>query len=178
MSADLLRQIRVPADWGLEIGVLSEVFRHLSPRRVCQIDLADQYDHKHQALSPDDASTGLHRMACDIAKHLLRTLAAADVVLSEGALKSVMASYQRRAEDALNDYYSLSRFNGLVFQRHEEESAVATFAKALKAGVEQFHLDPLGVPLIPNWARVLAAIPDAGDQLLEAIATEGGVLTP
>jgi glucosyl-3-phosphoglycerate synthase len=65
-----------------------------------------------------------------------------------------------------------------VFQRHEEESAVATFAKALKAGVEQFNLDPLGVPLIPNWARVLAAIPDAGDQLLEAIATEGGVLSP
>ncbi len=100
LSADLLRQVRVPADWGLEIGVLSEVFRHLSPRRVCQVDLTDRYDHKHQALSPDDASTGLNRMAGDIAKHLLRTLAAADVVLSEGALKSLLASYQRRAEDA------------------------------------------------------------------------------
>ena len=60
-------------------------------------------------------------MAGDIAKHLLRTLAAADVVLSEGALKSLLASYQRRAEDAVNGYYALSPFNGLVFQRHEEE---------------------------------------------------------
>ncbi len=178
LSADLLRQVRVPADWGLEIGVLSEVFRHLSPRRVCQVDLADRYDHKHQALSPDDASTGLNRMAGDIAKHLLRTLAAADVVLSEGALKSLLASYQRRAEDAINDYYALSRFNGLVFKRHEEESAVATFARALKAGIEQFQLDPLGAPLIPNWARVLAAVPDAGDLLLEAVESEGGILVP
>jgi len=69
---------------GLEIGVLSEVFRHLSWRRVCQVDLADRYDHKHQSLSSEDPSGGLNRMACDIAKHLLRTLAAADVVLSEG----------------------------------------------------------------------------------------------
>ena len=117
-------------------------------------------------------------MACDIAKHLLRTLAAADVVLSEGALKSLLASYQRRAEDAINDYYALSRFNGLVFKRHEEESAVATFARALKAGAEQFQLDPLGAPLIPNWARVLAAVPDAGDVLLEAVESEGGILAP
>jgi glucosyl-3-phosphoglycerate synthase len=178
ISADLARQIRVPADWGLEIGVLSEVFRHLSPRRVCQVDLMDRYDHKHQALSPEDPAAGLHRMAGDIAKHLLRTLAAADVVLSEGALKSLLASYQRRAEDAVNDYYSLSRFNGLAFPRHEEESAVATFAKALKTGSEQFQQDPLGAPLIPNWARVLAAVPEAGDHLLEAVESEGGVLTP
>ena len=178
LSADLMQQVRVPGDWGLEIGVLSEVFRHLSTRRVCQVDLADRYDHKHQDLSPEDPTKGLHRMACDIAKHLLRTLAAADVVLSEGALKSLLASYQRRAEDAINDYYALSRFNGLVFKRHEEESAVATFARALKAGVEQFQLDPLGAPLIPNWARVLAAVPDAGDALLEAVESEGGILTP
>ena len=178
LSADLARQIRVPADWGLEIGVLSEVFRHLSPRRVCQVDLADRYDHKHQALSPDDPAGGLNRMAGDIAKHLLRTLAAADVVLSEGVLKSLLASYQRRAEDAINDYYAISRFNGLVFQRHEEESAVATFARALKAGVEQFTADPLGAPLVPNWARVLAAIPEAGDRLLESVEAEGGILMP
>ena len=115
-------------------------------------------------------------MACDIAKHLLRTLAAADVVLSEGALKSLLASYQRRAEDAINDYYALSRFNGLIFKRHEEESAVSTFARALKAGAEQFQLDPSGA-LIPNWARVLAAVPDAGDVLLEAVESEGGILS-
>ena len=111
-------------------------------------------------------------MAGDIAKHLLRTLAAADVVLSEGALKSLLASYQRRAEDAVNSFYALAKMNGLTFLRHEEETAVATFARALKAGAEQFQQDPLGAPQIPNWARVLSAVPDAGDLLLESVHDE------
>jgi glucosyl-3-phosphoglycerate synthase len=178
LSADLARHLRVPSDWGLEIGVLSEVFRHSSPRRVCQTDIADRYDHKHQTLSTEDATTGLHRMAGDIAKHLLRTLAAADVVLSPGVLKALLASYQRRAEDAINDYYALAKMNGFVFPRHEEESAVATFARALNSGIEQYMADPLGAPLIPNWARVLSAVPDAGDLLLEAVDSEGGILSP
>ena len=178
LSADLARQLRVPADWGLEIGVLSEVFRHLSWRRVCQVDLADRYDHKHQPLSPEDPSGGLNRMACDIAKHLLRTLAAADVILSEGALKSLLASYQRRAEDAVNSFYALAKMNGLAFLRHEEETAVATFALALKAGADQFGQDPLGAPQIPNWARVLSAVPDAGDLLLGSVDENGGILSP
>ena len=176
LSADLLRQVRVPSDWGLEIGTLSEVYRHRSPRRICQVDIADRYDHKHQALSPDDPAKGLHRMAADIAKHLLRTLAAADTVLGDGTLKSLLASYQRRAEDAASSFYALAKFNGLVFPRHEEEMAIATFAGALKSAVEQFVADPLGAPLIPNWARVLSAVPKAGDLLLEAVVAEGGIL--
>jgi len=176
LSTDLARQVRVPSDWGLEIGMLSEVFRHRSPRRLCQVDLADKYDHKHQSLSPDDPGGGLNRMAGDIAKHLLRTLAAADVVLSGGALKSLIASYQRRAEDAINSYYAVAKMNGLFFPRHDEEVAVATFSKALKAGIEQFLADPLGIPLIPNWARVLSALPEAGDLLLEAVDAERGIL--
>lgn len=176
LSNDLASQVRVPSDWGLEIGMLSEVFRHRSTRRVCQTDLADRYDHKHQALSPDDPTGGLNRMAADIAKHLLRTLAAADVVLSEGSLKSLLASYQRRAEDALSAFYAVAKFNGLAFPRHEEESAVATFAKALQSGVDQFLADPLGAPLIPNWDRVFSAVPEAGDLLLQAVDDEGGVI--
>ncbi len=176
LSSDLARQLRVPADWGLEIGVLSEVFRHRSPRRICQVDLSDRYDHKHQILSADDPSAGLHRMAVDIAKHLLRTLAAADVSITEGGLKALLASYQRRAEDAVGSYYALAKFNGLVFPRHEEEVALNTFSKALRSAVDQFLADPLGAPLIPNWARVLSAVPDAGDILLETAVSEGGIL--
>ena len=176
MNTDMARVNRIPWDWGLEVGSLAEVYRNYSPRRVCQVDIADRYDHKHQALSPEDPTKGLHRMAADIAKHLLRTLAAADTVLGDGSLKSLLASYQRRAEDAANSFYALAKFNGLTFPRHEEEMAIATFAGALKSGVEQFLADPLGAPLIPNWARVLSAVPEAGDLLLEAVVTEGGIL--
>ena len=115
-------------------------------------------------------------MAADIAKHLLRTLAAADTVLGDGSLKSLLASYQRRAEDAANSFYALAKFNDLTFPRHEEEMAISTFAGALKSAVEQFLADPLGALLIPNWARVLSAVPEAGDMLLETVVAEGGIL--
>src|SRR3972149_1505418 len=59
MITDLARINRIPWDWGLEVGVLSEVFRNCSLRRICQVDLTDNYEHKHQDLSPDDPSKGL-----------------------------------------------------------------------------------------------------------------------
>ena len=58
----------------------------------------------------------------------LRTLAAAGVVHSEGLLKSLIAAYQREAEDAVADGYAVAMINALEYQRHEEEIAVQTFA--------------------------------------------------
>ncbi|MFQ5466454.1 MAG: glycosyl transferase, partial [Thermodesulfobacteriota bacterium] len=51
MVRDLAWVNRIPWDWGLEVGVLAEVFRNYAPRRVCQVEIADNYEHKHQPLS-------------------------------------------------------------------------------------------------------------------------------
>ena len=72
---NLIPQLRIPSDWGLEVGILSEMQRSQANSRVCQVDLANTYDHKHQDLSPDDASKGLSRMSSDITKVLIRKLA-------------------------------------------------------------------------------------------------------
>jgi glucosyl-3-phosphoglycerate synthase len=37
---DVLNDIRIPSDWGLEIGVLSEMHRNYSHNRLCQADIA------------------------------------------------------------------------------------------------------------------------------------------
>ncbi len=84
MDINLARVNRIPADWGLEVGVLAEVFRNCATARTCQVDLMDNYEHKHQSLSAEDKTKGLSRMASDIAKSLLRTLAAEGVVFSSG----------------------------------------------------------------------------------------------
>jgi len=178
LETDLLRWIRIPGDWGLEVGLLFEVLRQRSARRICQVDVADRFEHKHQELSAADASGGLHRMAVDIVKHLLRTFSAAGVVLPEGSFKSLRVSFQRYAEDAVADSWAVAQFNGLLHDRHAEEEAVQTFATALAAGCEQFSFDPLGTPSLPNWARVHSAFPDAGERLLAAVHRLGGVLAP
>jgi glucosyl-3-phosphoglycerate synthase len=170
MKANLARVNRIPADWGLEVGVLAEVYRNCALSRTCQVDISDNYDHKHQILSADDASKGLSRMTYEIAKSLFRTMACEGIVLSRDSFHALEARYVRMAEDTIHRYYADAMLNGLQFDRHCEEQAVATFARSLRRAAESFQADPLGAPLIPNWNRVLAAVPDFFSQLLDAVA--------
>ena len=75
MQNDVIEDIRIPSDWGLEMGVLSEIQRNYASNQICQVDVADTYDHKHQDLSLEDRSCGLSKMSCDITKSLYRKMA-------------------------------------------------------------------------------------------------------
>jgi len=169
MITDLARINRIPWDWGLEIGVLSEVFRNCSLRRICQVDLTDAYEHKHQELSLDDPSQGLLRMSTDIAKNLFRNLASEGIDLSESLLKALKATYLRTAQEAITKYHDDAAINGLDFDRHEEGIAVDTFTKGVELASKAFVEDPLSIPLIPNWSRVTSAIPDFLERLKNAV---------
>jgi glucosyl-3-phosphoglycerate synthase len=169
VQRDLATRLRLPSDWGLEIVTLFEVLRHRAPVRICQVEIADRYEHKHQELSADDPTRGLNRMARDVGTHLLRTLAAAGVVLSSGLLESLLAAYQREAEDAVADNHAVAMINGLAFDRHDEEVTVDAFVGALRGAIQEFHRDPVGPPLVPNWARVWAGLKDSGPMLVEAV---------
>jgi glucosyl-3-phosphoglycerate synthase len=160
MDVNLARVNRIPGDWGLEVGVLAEVFRNTSERRVCQVDIADNYEHKHQDLSPGDATKGLHKMCVDICKSIFRTLASEGIVFHEGFFKTLVATYVRTAQDMLKRYQDDAAINDLVFDRHEESVAVETFTSAIRKAADIITEDPLGVPLISSWDRVTSAIPD------------------
>jgi len=169
MNANLARVNRIPADWGLEVGVLAEVYRNCAVARTCQVDLMDSYEHKHQDLSAADGARGLSRMAREIAKSLFRTVAAEGMVFTTEQFRTLEVRYIRMAQDTIARYYADALLNGLKFDRHDEEVAVAAFATSLRKAAEEFIEDPLGVPPIPNWNRVLAAIPEFFDLLLDAV---------
>jgi glucosyl-3-phosphoglycerate synthase len=149
--------------------MLSEVYRNFALKRLCQVDIADNYEHKHQSLSADDPKQGLMRMTVDITKTLFRTLAAEGVLLSEGLFRALQAQFIRTAEDSIVSYHADAMLNGLGFDRHAEEEAVAAFARGLRLAAESYMADPLGAPLIPNWNRVVAAVPDVFARLGEAV---------
>lgn len=172
MRANLARVNRIPADWGLEVGVLAEVYRNCSLPRICQVDLADNYEHKHQSLSADDPTKGLRRMTCDVAKSLFRTLAGEGVVFTRDHFRSLELRYVRMAEDTIARYYADALLNGLEFDRHAEELAVSTFAQSLRQAALEFCEDPAGHCLIPNWNRVLSAVPEFFRLLLEAVDSD------
>jgi len=169
MTTDLARVNRIPWDWGLEVGSLAEVYRNYSPRRVCQVDIAETYEHKHQELSPDDAEQGLMKMTIDICKSIFRTLASEGVVFSEGFFKSLSVAYLRSAEDTIMKYEADAAINGLEFDRHEEAKAVEAFTRAIMQASSAFMENPMGSPLIPNWNRVTSAVPGILDMLNKAV---------
>ncbi len=176
LTTDLVRANRIPADWGLEIGVLAEVFRNCSLKRVAQVELVANYDHKHQDLSQTDATRGLHRMVVDIAASLIRNLASYGVEFDAGFLNTLIAAYVRTAQDTIARYSDDAKLNGLLFDRHAEELAVETFSGALGAAGLDFVRDPMGAPQIPNWNRVVSALPTFLDELLDAVDADRRML--
>src|SRR5437867_1118659 len=45
LDLDLVRRNRIPADWGLEVGLLADVFRNSVGKGICQVELCENYDH-------------------------------------------------------------------------------------------------------------------------------------
>jgi glucosyl-3-phosphoglycerate synthase len=172
LDLDLVRRLRIPYDWALEIGALAEVFRNAAPRAICQSELCENYDHKHQDLSPRDAEKGLNKMAVDITKSLFRRMAAEGIKLDCGLFDTLLSAYLRQAEDTLRFYGADAAINGLRFPRHEEERAVATFVRSIQAAEKAFLEDPLWTPLVPNWNRVQSALPSFLDELREAVRAD------
>lgn len=167
-----IRSLRIPGDWGLEVGVLAEAYRTMSRNMICQTDIADQYDHKHQDLSAEDPQAGLRRMTTDIAKSLFRKLAAEGCAFSDGLLRTIKAVYNRRALEFMDFYAYDARINGLTFDRHSEEAAIEAFQKSLVRAGEEFLYNPLQAPFIPNWSRVFSAHPEISDQLIATVEAD------
>jgi glucosyl-3-phosphoglycerate synthase len=169
MDLDILRRIRMPSDWGIEVGMLAEIFRVSSSKSICQVDVSERYDHKHQELSVRDASKGLNKMAIDIVKSVFRTLAGHGVKLDRGLFDTLLSAYSRKAEDTMRFYAADAELNGLRYDRHEEELAVMTFARGIRSAAKDYMEDPLGDPLIPNWNSVDSALPGFFESFSEAV---------
>lgn len=169
LRRDLAMAVRIPSDWGLEVGTLAEVYRNMSLNRICQIDIADYYEHKHQELSPSDPNKGILKMTIDIAKSIFRNLALEGVQFSEGFFKTLSNIYLQEAQKAVIRYENDAAINGLNFDRHSEMVCVEVFAGGIQIAGEMFWKDPSASPLIPNWHRVTAALPDVFNILMEVV---------
>ena len=71
-TKDLAMNLRIPCDWGLEIGLLSEVYRNVRTSKIAQVDLG-LFDHKHKNIG-DSSKEGLQKMCTEILSSVLRGL--------------------------------------------------------------------------------------------------------
>jgi glucosyl-3-phosphoglycerate synthase len=169
---DVLTDLRIPSDWGLEIGVLSEMQRNYANNRICQVDIADIYDHKHQDLSLDNEEGGLSKMSIDITKAFYRKLATQGQTFSTEHFRTLKATYYRIALDYIETYHNDAMMNGLTTDIHLEEKAVEMFAKNIVTAGNHFLDNPMDTPFMPTWSRVVSAIPDILEQLKEAVEAD------
>ncbi|MFC3150765.1 glycosyl transferase [Litoribrevibacter euphylliae] len=166
---DVLNDIRIPSDWGLEIGVLSEMYRNYAHNRLCQVDIAKTYDHKHQDLSFGNDQGGLSKMSIDITKALFRKLATQGETFTTETFRSLKATYYRIALDFVETYHNDAVMNGLKLDIHNEEKAVEMFAENIMKAGQHFLERPMERPFIPSWNRVVSAMPDVLERLKDAV---------
>lgn len=169
METDVLEDLRMPTDWGLEVGILYEMKRNYSLNRICQVDIADTYDHKHQPFSFEDADTGLSKMSIDIAKAIFKKLATEGEIFTAETFRTIKATYYRDALDFVEIYHNDALMNGLSLDRHKEEQAVELFAENILAAGNTFLEEPHITPFIPAWNRVKSACTNIMDELKDAI---------
>ena len=168
----LIPELRIPSDWGLEVGILSEMQRNQASARICQVDLANSYDHKHQPLSPEDASAGLSRMSVDITKVLFRKLATKGHCFGQDTFRTIKATYYRKALDMAAFYQSDAELNGLSYDIDSEERAIEMFAENIMRAGDAFTYVPMETPFIPAWTRIKSAIPDMAYRLRQAVEAD------
>ena len=171
----LLSDLRVPFDWGLEVGLLSEVYRNQATNRICQAEICDIYDHKHQSLSSESADSGLSKMSTDIIKSLFRKLAIQGHTFSNETMRTIKASYYRFALDSIDKYKADAAFNALEIDLNSEEKAVELFAENVMRAGDSFAYEPMAIPFMPTWSRVTSACPDFLYQLRVAIKEDNGL---
>lgn len=169
MRADVAKTIRIPSNWGLEVGVLAEVMRMTTTNRICQVEIADKYDHKHQTVSKEDPTKGLSKMTIDISTTIFRELAEQGHVFSEELFRSLKSTYYKIALDFVEEYYNDAVMNGLSYDRHTEEETVELFAQNIYIAGGKYLANPLQSPFIPSWKRVMSAIPDYMERFKEAV---------
>ncbi len=168
-NRNLAQKIRISPTWGLEVSLLSDIYQNASVNRICQVEIMETYEHKHQVLHKNKSDLGLSRMAREIAEALFRVLTQDGLIMSEGFFRTLVMTYIQESRIAVEKYNALSLLNGLPYDRHHEIEAVEIFTGSLKKAIKGFTDNPVGVPLMASWVRIHAAIPDFTRRLQEAV---------
>ncbi len=172
MTSDLARDVDMPGDWGIEIGIMAEMYRNVALKRICQTDLGF-YDHKHQGVGNEES--GLTKMTSDIFKTLLRVLIEEEhIEISRERLISIRVLYQRNAQDCIRKYHADAHFNNLKYDRHTEETMAEKFSRQIMNAGISYMRRPVGTR-IPDWLRTISARKKIREQLLDIVIADNEV---
>lgn len=161
--------LRLPGDWGVEAGMMADLFRVCRAGQIAQADVADNYDHKHQSLSAANPSAGLNRMSREVAACLLRACREEGLFPDERPMAAVRRKFLRAALELLPSYAADARLNGLAYDRAAERETVALFHASLRCAMDEVLRQPEKSAGPPSWNEVFASCPALRSGLSEVL---------
>jgi glucosyl-3-phosphoglycerate synthase len=166
IEVELARELPLAGGWGLELGMMCEVFRRAEPQQVAQVDGGSDYDHRHQPLG--NGESGLFRMSKEVAHALLSQLVEDGLPVCAQFLDALAASFARESAEALRRSRHLALINGLG-GNEDDAAAVALFERTLAETATEI-LGAHMPPELPAWSRVAAGNPRLLEELIDAVA--------
>jgi glucosyl-3-phosphoglycerate synthase len=164
------RMLQFPCDWGIEVGILGEIYRNMRINRICQVEITPRYDHKHQRVGTSPEK-GLYKMASDIARTFFTYLASNGRIMGQDAFNSIRLAYLKNAREIVGIYESYADMysHRISYDFHDELKTVELFALGIDHATNMFYNNPKGSPMIPDWKRVESAVPGILEKLVKAV---------
>jgi glucosyl-3-phosphoglycerate synthase len=170
MTFNTALDLPVENGWATEIGWLCELHRLVDPSKICQVDLAIQYDHKHQTIDIAQPQVGLLRMASDIAISMLTHIEREGALLDQNALDYILGAFEKISNDFVRRYQHVARLNAIPFDESQEIATAQAFHSILaKAcwtfvnGTRSKNLPPWRLLQKSGWQPDFHIITDMGD---------------
>ena len=165
----LAQEMRYPSDWGIEVGILSEIYRLVRVNRICQVEITSRYDHKHQEVGATN-DEGLRKMVSDIARTFFSQLSSNGHILTDNFIRTLKHTYINNARNFAGVYAGYAEMNQLSkFDLHKEISLIETFAETFEDAFVRYQEHLSGSPLMPYWRRVEFALDGVMDQLVQTL---------
>ncbi len=172
----LARGIRISPTWGLEVSTLSEVYNNTSTNRICQTEIMESYEHKHQNMTKEYIDQGILKMASEIAQAIFREMSQQGVIFTPSNLKTITSAYHRESRLAIAKYNALSKINGLSYLRQMEFEAISAFEETLEIAHQTFLEDPMGVSVLPAWTAVRSVFPEFSEEFQKAVEDDNKMI--
>ncbi|MCC6162684.1 MAG: hypothetical protein IT182_04975 [Acidobacteria bacterium] len=159
-SRALATELPIHGGWGLEIGTLAEVHRRQARYRACQVDIADEYEHRHRPIGTESDSAGLTTMVEQIVATLLDALRRDGVAIDSRLMRYVVAHHRHEVQHLLDAYEADAAINGLSYDAAMEAHTAGQFVAALERCVAS---GCPSVPAHPSWTEVRSIAPRAAE---------------
>lgn len=137
LTAALARRVRVPPQWGLEVGMLGDAFDFGGFEGTAQVDLG-VHEHDHRAVG---GPTGLSDMSRHVGETLLSVVADHGV---DPDFETLPHTYRAVADRFVEQYAADAAINGLAYDPAAERAQVDAYAEAIAPPGEDDRL--------PAWA--------------------------